>query len=123
MTTNLPVTDTIVSTLPQFHTVTGYENSTNLMYMIGFDNYKFRFGRNKSGFFSFNVKIMDAEGYMYDVKIELNGTDELQTISDLDVNSNDSGKYYYINSSTKNRTRNFTITIYNATYYSLICWD
>lgn len=114
MTTNLPVTDTIVTTLPQFNTVTGYENSTNLMYMLGFDTYKFRFGRNKSGFFSFNVKVLDPEGYIYDVKIELNGTDELQTISDMDLTSNDHGKYYYINSSTKNRTRNFVITIYNA---------
>jgi len=114
MTTNLPVTDTIVTTLPQFTTVTGYSNSTNLMYMLGFDQYKFRFGRNKSGFFSFNVKVLDPDGYLYDVKIELNGTDELQTISDLDVTSNDDGKYYYINSSTKNRTRNFVITISNA---------
>lgn len=114
MTTNLPVTDTIVSTLPQFTTVTGYENSTNLFYMLGFDSYKFRFGRNKSGFFSFNVRVLDTKGYVYDVKIELNGTDELQTINDLDPTSNDHGKYYYINSSTKNRTRNFVITISNA---------
>ena len=114
MTTNLPVTDTIVTTLPQFSTVTGYENSTNLFYMLGFEDYKFRFGRNKSGYFSFNVQILDTEGYTYDLKIELNGTDELQTISDLDPNSNDDGKYYYINSSTKNRTRYFTITISNA---------
>ncbi|MDY0075129.1 MAG: hypothetical protein RBR75_04590, partial [Acholeplasmataceae bacterium] len=114
MNTNLPVTDTIVTELPQFSEVLVYTNSTNLMYMLGFDTYKFRFGRNKSGYFSFNVSILDSDNYIYDVKIELNGTDELQTISDLDVNSSDNGKYYYINSSTKNRTRNFVITISNA---------
>lgn len=114
MTTNLPVTDTVVTTLPQFDTVTGYENTTNLLFMLDHENYKFRFGRNKSGFFSFNVKILDAEGYVYDVKIELNGTDELDSVNDLDLTSTDIGKYYYINSSTKNRTRNFVITINNA---------
>jgi hypothetical protein len=116
MSTNLPVTDTVVTTLPQFNTVTSYDNSTNLLFMLDNENYKFRFGRNKSGFFSFNVKVLDAEGYVYDVKIELNGTDELDAVNDLDVNSNDFGKYYYINSSTKNRTRNFVITINNARF-------
>jgi hypothetical protein len=114
MSTNLPVTDTVVTTLPQFNTVTSYDNTTNLLFMLDNENYKFRFGRNKSGFFSFNVKVLDAEGYVYDVKIELNGTDELDSVNDLDVNSNDFGKYYYINSSTKNRTRSFVITINNA---------
>ena len=114
MTTNLPVTDTIVTELPQFSAVTSYTNSTNLMYMLGFDSYKFRFGRNKSGFFSFNVMILDADGYLYDISIKLNGETELQNVNDLDLDSNDEGKYYYINSSTKNRTRNFVITISNA---------
>ncbi len=114
MTTNLPVGDTVVTTLPQFSTVTGYENTTNLLFMLDNENYKFRFGRNKSGFFSFNVKVLDSEGYVYDLKIELNGTDELDSVNDLDITSNDDGKYYYINSSTKNRTRNFVITISNA---------
>lgn len=114
MTTNLPVTDNVVSQLPQFSSVVNYQNSTNLFYMIGFDQYRFRFGRNKSGYFSFNVRVLDQDGYVYDVMIALNGTDDLQTISDLDLNSKDNGKYYYINSSTKNRTRNFTITISNA---------
>lgn len=114
MTTNLPVTDTIVTTLPQFTNVLSYDNSTNLMYMLGFDSYKFRFGRNKSGYFSFNVQVLDPMGYTYDVAIELNGTDPLQRVNELDLDSNDDGHYYYINSSTKNRTRYFTITISNA---------
>lgn len=114
MTTNLPVGDTVVTELPAFSTVTGYTNSTNLMYMIGYPNYKFRFGRNKSGYFSFNVRVLDPNGYTYKFKIELNGTDELNDIRDYDVNSNDPGKYYYINSSTKNRSRSFVITIYDA---------
>ena len=114
MTTNLPVTDTVVSQLPQFSSVINYTNSTNLFHMIGFEQYRFRFGRNKSGYFSFNVRVLDQEGYIYDVTIALNGTDDLQTVSDLDVTSKDYGKYYYINSSTKNRTRNFVITISNA---------
>jgi hypothetical protein len=114
MTTNLPVTDTIVTTLPQFTNVLSYDNSTNLMYMLGFDSYKFRFGRNKSGYFSFNVQVLDPMGYIYDVAIELNGTDPLQRVNELDLDSTDDGHYYYINSSTKNRTRYFTITISNA---------
>jgi hypothetical protein len=114
MTTNLPVGDAIVTTLPEFTTVTGYENSTNLMWMMNYPNYKFRFGRNKSGYFSFNVKMLDPENLVYDFKIELNGTDELADVNDYDTNSTDTGKYYYINSSTKNRTRNFVITISNA---------
>jgi hypothetical protein len=114
MDTNLPVGDSIVTTLPQFTTVVKYTNTTNLFYMLGQDTYKFRFGRNKSGYFSFNVNILDPDGYLYDYRIELNGTDELETVNTLDTNSSDTGKYYYINSSTKNRTRSFVITIYNA---------
>jgi hypothetical protein len=114
MQTNLPVTDTIVTVLPQFSQVIQYTNSTNLFFKLGHENYRFRFGRNKSGFFSFNVKVLDLEGYLYDVKIELNGTDELSSVNEYDLNSSDQGKYYYINSSTKNRTRYFTITISNA---------
>lgn len=114
MDTNLPVGDAIVTELPQFHTVVKYNNSTNLFYMLGQDTYKFRFGRNKSGYFSFNVNVLDPDGYLYDYRIELNGTDELVSVNSLDLNSNDTGKYYYINSSTKNRTRNFVITIFNA---------
>jgi hypothetical protein len=114
MDTNLPVGDAIVTELPQFTSVLQYTNSTNLFYMVDQGTYKFRFGRNKSGYFSFNVDVLDNDGYLYDYKIELNGTDELQTVNDLDLDSNDTGKYYYINSSTKNRTRSFVITIYNA---------
>jgi hypothetical protein len=114
MTTNLPVGDSVVTELPAFSTVNGYTNSTNLMYMLENPNYKFRFGRNKSGYFSFNVRILDPNGYSYKYKIELNGTEALNNIRDYDANSNDMGKYYYINSSTKNRTRSFVITIYDA---------
>jgi len=113
MNTNLPVTDTIVSVLPAFHTVTGYTNSTNLFYVIGQNDYKFRFGRNKSGFYSFNVNVLDPNGYLYDYKIEIND-EELANVADYDINSRDKGKYYYINSSTKNRSRSFVITISNA---------
>jgi len=114
MVTDVPVGDTVVETLPVFTEVISYDNSTNLLYMIGFDNYKFRFGRNKSGFFSFNVRVLDPEGYIYDVEIELDGTTALDDVMDFDPLSNDPGKYYYINASTKNRTRYFTITISNA---------
>ncbi|MBU1093098.1 MAG: hypothetical protein KKH01_01405 [Firmicutes bacterium] len=114
MLTNLPVGDVLVTELPVFTTVTGYNNSTNLMFMLGHEDYKFRFGRNKSGFYSFSIDVLDAENYLYDYKIELNGTDELNTVSSYDPSSLDNGKYYYINSSTKNRTRYFTITIFDA---------
>lgn len=114
MTTNIPVGDQVVETLPVFTTVTGYTNSTNLFFMLNNESYRFRFGRNKSGFFSFNVKVLDPEGYQYSVKIELNGTDLLLPVNSYDVNSIDEGKYYYINSSTRNRTRSFVITIYDA---------
>ncbi len=114
MITDVPVGDTVVETLPTFTEVISYNNSTNLLYMVGFDNYKFRFGRNKSGFFSFNVKVLDPDGYIYDVEIELDGTTPLDSVIDFDPTSNDYGKYYYINASTKNRTRYFTITISNA---------
>ncbi len=114
MITNLPIGDVLVTELPVFDTVVGYNNSTNLLLMLNHEDYKFRFGRNKSGFYSFNIDVLDALNYNYDFKIELNGTDELLNVSDYDVTSSDTGKYYYINSSTKNRTRYFTITIYNA---------
>ncbi len=114
MITNLPVTDTIVTTLPAFDTVIEYTNSTNLFFMVNQNPYKFRFGRNRSGFFSFNVTILDQDGYIYDVEIALNGTDPLSKINTYDLDSKDQGHYYYINSSTKNRTRYFTITISNA---------
>ena len=112
--TNLPVGDTLVTEFPAFSTVTGYNNTTNLMYMLDQPMYKFRFGRNKSGYFSFSVDVLEPNGYVFDYKIELNGTDELDDIKDYDPSSNDPGKYYYINSSIQNRSRSFVITIYNA---------
>jgi hypothetical protein len=114
MSTNLPVGDSLVTVFPAFTQINQYNNSTNLLYMVGNENYKFRFGRNKSGFFSFNVNVLDSDGYEYDYIIELNGTDLLADINTYDLNSTDEGKYYYINSSTKNRTRYFTITIFDA---------
>ncbi len=114
MKTNLPVGDVPVETFPAFNRIDEYRNSTNLMYVLNHDNYQFRFGRNLSGFFSFNIKVLDPNNYKYDFKIELDGTFELPNVSDYDDSTNDSGKYYYINSSTRNRTRSFVLTIFNA---------
>jgi hypothetical protein len=114
MSTNLPVGDSLVTVFPAFTQINSYNNSTNLLYMVDNEDYKFRFGRNKSGYFSFNVSVLDPDGYEYDYTIELNGTDLLADINSYDLDSNDQGKYYYINSSTKNRTRYFTITIFDA---------
>lgn len=114
MSTNLPVGDSLVTIFPAFTQINSYNNSTNLLYMVDNLDYKFRFGRNKSGYFSFNVSVLDPDGYEYDYTIELNGTDLLADINSYDLDSNDQGKYYYINSSTKNRTRYFTITIFDA---------
>ncbi len=114
MITNLPVGDTVVSQFPAFDTIFGYQNSTNLMFMLGHENYRFRFGRNRSGFFSFSVEMLDPNGLIYDFDIEWDGVGMLSNVSDFDLNTQDNGKYFYINSSTRNRTRSFTITIHNA---------
>lgn len=112
--TNLPVGDTVVTQFPAFNEIIASQNSTNLLFMLGQDNYRFRFGRNRSGFFSFDVNVLDSNGLIYDFTIEWDGVMVLQDVADFDLDTQDKGKYFYINSSLRNRTRNFTITIHNA---------
>ncbi|MFA7435338.1 MAG: hypothetical protein WC006_03115 [Bacilli bacterium] len=114
--TNLPWGETVINDpalFPEFSSITLVNNKVNLFYIENIANYKFRFGRNMSGFYSFDVILPQAEtGYVYKYKIEYTTSTSTYELYDTSVRvSGVSGKYYYINYGEKNRTRNFTITI------------
>lgn len=114
--TNLPWGETVINDpalFPEFSSITLVNNKVNLFYLENIANYKFRFGRNMSGFYSFDVILPQAEtGYVYKYKIEYTTSTSTYELYDTSVRvSGVSGKYYYINYGEKNRTRNFTITI------------
>lgn len=98
-----------VSDFLSFTQITNYNNSTNMFYVPYNDNYLYRFGRNLSGFYSFKVDLpFDDMKYEYTYLIKYNN-EVLNDVSNY-VEGED-GKYFYIQSGTKNRTRRFQIYI------------
>lgn len=83
------------------------------------DNYKYSFGRNRSGFFSFNVELpLDQylnNLYTYEIKYDvytLYGVNEYMELKEqITLDQEFEGKYYYIVFSTKNRTRRFNVYV------------
>jgi hypothetical protein len=80
-------------------------------------NYNYRFGRNRAGFYIFEV-VLPYDQYLNDLytyEIEFSGF-TLDDVSDLTFTSQQGfdGKYYYITYSEVNRTRRFDIKIYRT---------
>ena len=102
---------------PTFDRVSGeYNSMTQFVYTDGTD-YNYRFGRNRAGFYIFEV-VLPYDQYlndMYTYEIDfttftLDDVGDLTFASEKDYN----GKYYYITYSEANRTRRFDIKIYRA---------
>ncbi|GEM_PF-737290 len=80
--------------------------------------YYYSFGRNRSGFFSFNIELpLDQylnDLYTYEIKYSdytLYGVNEYMELNEITLDQVFEGKYYYIGFSTKNRTRRFNVYI------------
>jgi hypothetical protein len=110
--TNLEVTNIIRPTpedFPIFNDITSFNNSVFMFFVANNNDYRYRFGRNISGFFAFEVTLpKDPNGNDYAYTILFNGA-PLDDIEDFVAT--ESGKYFYINGGTKNRTRRFSIVV------------
>ncbi|MDY0023855.1 MAG: lamin tail domain-containing protein [Candidatus Izemoplasmatales bacterium] len=101
-----------------FSKVSGLYNSMSHYIYTDSTNYNYRFGRNRSGFYIFEVILpIDEylnEMYTYEIMIDgytLDDLDDLTYTSNINLN----GKYYYIDFSENNRTRRFDIKISRTT--------
>ena len=102
---------------PTFSRVSGEYNSMTQFVYTDASDYNYRFGRNRAGFYIFEV-VLPYDQYlndMYTYEIDfttftLDDVDNLTFTSSKDYN----GKYYYITYSEANRTRRFDIKIYRA---------
>ena len=109
-----------VADFPAFSEITGYNNSVLMYYLPTNSFYKYRFGRNMSGFYAFTVDIpVSSDNYTYAYKIYFNN-DELNDIGDYVAGAD--GKYYYIQAGTKPRTRRFEIRISKSSPYEDPSW-
>ena len=111
--TDVPIGASIASTVasfPSFTQVTGYNNNTTQFFVPYSSLYRYRFGRNISGFYNFNLQLpKDSDGLdLYEYYITFNG-DPLNDVSDYIEGVE--GQYYYIETGTKNRTRRFNIYV------------
>lgn len=109
-----------VADFPAFTEITGYNNSMLMFYLPTSSAYKYRFGRNMSGYFSFTVDLpVSSDGYSYTYSIYFEG-DELNDVSDYVTGAD--GKYFYICAGTKPRSRRFEIRISRASLYDDPNW-
>jgi hypothetical protein len=102
---------------PTFSRVSGEYNSMTQFVYTDDSDYNYRFGRNRAGFYIFEV-VLPYDQYLNDLytyEIEFT-TFTLDDVDDLTFTSNKdyNGKYYYITYSEANRTRSFDIKIYRA---------
>jgi len=99
---------------PIFDRILSINNSVNMFYLNVADSYKYRFGRNMSGYFSFSVILPELDSnytYVYDIYYEYSATERYLLTDVSEYVANAKGKYYYIHGGTRNRTREFTIVI------------
>ncbi|MGD9761577.1 MAG: lamin tail domain-containing protein [Candidatus Izemoplasmatales bacterium] len=102
---------------PTFSRVSGEYNSMTQFVYTDASDYNYRFGRNRAGFYIFEV-VLPYDQYlndMYTYEIEFT-TFTLDDVDDLTFTSSKDydGKYYYITYSEANRTIRFDIKIYRA---------
>ncbi len=115
ISTNLPTVDLF----PDFTTINGIHHHMSLFYLAlehsNLVNYRFRFSRNIAGLYQF---ILDLP-HEYTYKMFYGPQDvllELQDIEDIHPNHEGvEGKYFYINSGIRNRTRRIKAVIYDTT--------
>lgn len=108
---NTPILN--VDLFPVFTNITGYNNTVNQFFLGIDDNYRNRFGRNMSGFYQFIVDLKNPSSTVkYAYEIVFDGQ-PLNPMSDY-ISASE-GVYFYINGSTRNRTRRFNIYIYDET--------
>jgi hypothetical protein len=100
----IPIDTSASSGLPPFNSIASIESDVYMFYSaVGENLYRYRFGRNKSGFYDFKVVLPQNK---FDYDIFFNGTP-------LEDNAKLDGKYFYIQYATTNRTRVFQIVIYD----------
>ncbi len=103
---------------PVFTSVSGLYNTMSQFIYTADNDYSYRFGRNRSGFYIYEV-VLPVDQYlneMYTYEIEF-GEYTLNDINDLDPFTSSvelNGKYFYISYSEANRTRRFNIYIRKA---------
>lgn len=98
---------------PTFTESLGINTSVHMFDVPSIVGLSYRLARNLSGFYQIKVDLPN----IYSYKIYLNeftGQRELATFPIVKVNG-DSGYYFYINTSTKLRTRSFTVKIADRT--------
>lgn len=100
---------------PEFSKVSGLNNQMSQFIYTDSSNYTYRFGRNRSGFYIFDV-VLPYDQYlnqMYTYEIKF-GEFTLNDVSDLPPFESRvalEGKYFFIDYSITNRTRRFDIYI------------
>ncbi|VEU83336.1 hypothetical protein [Acholeplasma hippikon] len=98
----IPNTTLGVPNFPQFASVGQIESTVNMFYSAIDPNiYRYRFGRNKSGFYNFDVLLPEDE-LTYQIKFNN------EILGDTPILG---GKYFYIVNGNRNRTRTFQILI------------
>ncbi|MFW5888981.1 MAG: hypothetical protein ACOCUD_01235, partial [Bacillota bacterium] len=100
---------------PDFTEVIGLDNKIIQFYYPTSDIYRYRYGRNKSLYYTFNLDLPLDEYlndiYRYEIEFEIG--EESYFLNDAsDYNSELQGKYFYIEQSIHMRTRKFNIYIY-----------
>lgn len=109
-----------VAEFPNFTSVVSRNNAIHMFYTATTTNYRYRYGRNMSGYFGFKFEMpTDPNGNNYDYRIEFNN-DELNDLSDYVGGMQ--GKYFYIGGGTKNRTRVFNVYIFRTNTYTDNSW-
>ncbi|MCF7924686.1 MAG: hypothetical protein K9L64_06270, partial [Candidatus Izimaplasma sp.] len=100
---------------PSFTEVTEVDNKIIQFYYPASDGYRYRFGRNKSLYYTFNVDLpLDQylnDLYTFDIEFVIG--ENSYFLNDASENvSGLQGKYFYIEQSIHMRTRTFNIYIY-----------
>ncbi|MBI9009461.1 MAG: hypothetical protein JEZ05_05465 [Tenericutes bacterium] len=94
---------------PSFTTVNALNNRMTQFFYTSLADYEYKFGRNMSGFYAFDVELqLDQylnDLYTYEIKFG-----EFY-LADFDVGLGLNGKYYYIGPSVTMRTRRFNVYI------------
>lgn len=113
--TGQPFTEvhTTVNTFPSFSNIIKYQNQMRMYYQAleasQITAYKFRFARNRAGYYQMNVDLPNH--YKYEIFFN---NQQLNNISAY-VNGVE-GKYFYINQGIRNRTRRLEIVIADHDY-------
>jgi hypothetical protein len=94
---------------PSFTTVNGLNNRMTQFFYTSLADYDYKFGRNMSGFYAFDIELQ-LDQYLNDIyEYEIKFGDYY--LDDFDVGLALDGKYFYIGPSVTMRTRRFNIYI------------